>query len=254
MRRIIGVVGAVIGCLLIVGCSGNGGLDRLASSARRASPSPLQPSPSPSGLPAAVWVLSPLGLNLRASPNPQGQVLTTLSQGAELNVLDLVAATDAGAGWLHVRFADSGTEGYVSDDPALLIDEAVSQHVESTSGYSNLFPSSWSLVSGNPAVMSAPPSDQSQASLSIQTATTTAQLPKAPAAAATELRQESPILIYGKTTYLTVYKLHSGAYEFVASAQFATLAALFDFHQSASAGSGTGLFKTLLSSVIIPGG
>ena len=247
VRRIIGAGTLGLGVLLLAACAPQIAPVRPApSSAARIA------SPSAAPLPAAIWVLSPLGLNLRSQPDPNAAVLTTLSWGSKLRVLGSLPASASGPGWFQVSYAAAAQSGYVSSDPSLVTSLDVSQHVESTSGYSNLFPSDWGLEPGNPAVMATPPSQALGKSLLIQTAPTLAGLMSAPASASTVVRQESPVLVYGQTTYLTVYRLSSGDFEFVVRAQFSSMAMLFDFKQPAAAGSDTTLFKTLLASVIVP--
>ena len=249
VRRIIGVAPVALS-LVLLACGAPSHLPSAASSPRRTAGAV---SPTPSPLPASVWVLTPLGLNLRSSPGTSAQVLATLAQGAQLQVSGEVPAGSSGTAWLHVTLTSQGLAGYVVDDPTLVTSEPMSLHVEAASGYSNLFPSSWSLQEGNPAVMTAPPSEPLGPTLQIQTAASTSQLMKVPTGPAQEIRQESPVLVWGKTTYLTVYHLTSGNYEFAVQVQFTSLAMLFVYQQPDRAGSDTTLFKQILGSVIVPG-
>ena len=140
------------------------------------------------------------------------------------------------------------------DRPDLVIHRSVSLHVEQGSGYSILFPSEWAPASGNPATF-AGPSTPDGGTMLVQTADDPAKLTATPTAPGHELRQESPIEVYGRTTFLTIYKLDAGGYEQSVKVQFpkTKVAYLFDFKQPAGGDGSTALFKQLLSSVIVPG-
>ncbi len=225
-----------------------------APSGRSASAPRIIVTEGPTAVTAAlepVWVLTPVGLNVRAEPDPQSQRVATLTQGAKLDVQQ--SRKFGTQTWLRVRSQSGQVDGWVLDDPDLVIHRAVSQHVESTAGYSNLFPATWTLKSGNPATMTSPPSDPEGGSLLIQSTDDVDKLLATPDSAGKELRQESPIEVYGKTTYLTVYQLDAGGYEFAVRVKFAKSAYLFLYKQSARPQADTSLFKTLLSSVIVPG-
>jgi hypothetical protein len=201
----------------------------------------------------AVWVLSAVGLNVRSAPDVQSTRLTTLAQGVRLDISE--KRTVGSDVWLHVKTEGGGAEGWVLDRTDLVIHRAVSMHVEQSSGYSVLFPAEWSPVSGNPATFTGA-STPDGGSMLIQTADDPAKLMVTPLSPGHELRQESPIEVYGRTTFITLVKLDAGGFEYDVKVQFPKTKAayLFDFKQPPSAGdANTSLFKQLLASVIAPG-
>jgi Bacterial SH3 domain len=208
--------------------------------------------PSSGQVANAVWVISPVGLNVRSAPDLQATRITTLAQSVRLDISEKRAVgSDT---WLHVRSEGGNAEGWVLDRPDLVIHRAVSLHVEQNSGYSILFPADWSPVSGNPATFTGS-SGPGGGSMLIQTADDTAKLAPNPISPGHELRQESPIEVYGRTTYITLYKLDAGGYEYDVKLQFpkSKVAYLFDFKQPGNGDADTTLFKQLLTSVIVPG-
>jgi hypothetical protein len=202
---------------------------------------------------SSVWVLSPVGLNVHAAPDPQAGVVTTVTQSARLDISE--KRTVGSDTWLHVKTQSGQFEGWVLDRPDLVIHRAMSLHVEESSGYSILFPAEWSPTSGNPATFTGPSDPATGGSLLVQTAGDPAQLTATPTSGGHELRQESPIEVYGRTTYLTIYKLDAGGYEYAVKVQFpkTKVAYLLDFKQPGGSDPSTSLFKQLLASVIVPG-
>ena len=188
---------------------------------------------------------------MRAGPDPQADRITTLTQSARLDISE--RKTVGPDTWLHVKTESGQFEGWVLDRPDLVIHRQVSLHVEQSSGYSLLFPSEWTPTSGNPATFVGPNSADG-GSLQVQTSDDLAKLQATPTAPGHELRQESPIEVYGRTTFLTVYKLDAGGYEYTVKLQFpkSKAAYLFDFKQPTGDPS-TALFKQLLVGVIVPG-
>ena len=207
----------------------------------------------PSGVSTnAVWVISPVGLNMRAAPDLNADRITTLAQSVRLDISEKrMVGSDT---WLHGKSEGGNAEGWVLDRPDLVIHRSVSLHVEQSSGYSILFPSEWSPVTGNPATFTGPSSPDG-GSMLIQTADDPAKLMPNPISPGHELRQESPIEVYGRTTYITLYKLDAGGYEYDVKLQFpkSKVAYLFDFKQPGNGNADTSLFKQLLTSVIVPG-
>jgi hypothetical protein len=197
----------------------------------------------------AVWVLTPIGVNVRASPDINSAKLTVIAQGARLDISQKQKTGDQT--WLHVKSQSGQVEGWVLDSTDTVIHREVSQHVEQ-GAYSNLFPAEWQLNSGNPATMAAPSGDAEQASLLIQTAPDTSALPATPTKLGQELRQEADLDLYGHPTFLTVYRLNAGGYEFTVKTKCKTLAYLLDYQQGARDQADTTLFKALLSSVYAP--
>jgi hypothetical protein len=199
----------------------------------------------------AVWVVSVVGLNMHSSADVNSSRVATVAQGVRLDISEKsVVGPDT---WLHVKSEGGNAEGWVLDRPDLVVHRQVSQHVE-PSGWSILFPAEWSPVSGNPATFTGS-SGPSGGSMLVQTADDPAKLMAAPISPGHELRQESPIEVYGRTTYLTVYKLDAGGFEFDVKVQFpkTKVAYLFDFKQPTGTDADTTLFKQLLTSVIVPG-
>jgi hypothetical protein len=193
-----------------------------------------------------------VGLNVRSAPDPQASKLTTLAQGARLDVSQ--KQTVGSDTWLHVKTESGQFEGWVIDRPDLVIHRAVSLHVESETGYSIMFPAEWSPASGNPATFTGP-SGSTGGSMLIQTGDDPSKLTATPLAPARELRQEAPIEVYGRTTFMTIYKVDAGGFEFDVKVQFpkTKVAYLFDYKQPGGSDPDTSLFKQLLASVIVPG-
>ncbi len=249
VRRIIGSAAAALLAGPLAGCLVNPETGHTASAPRVAVTQLATPAPAGPG--GVVYVLSPVGLNVRAGPGAAAERVGGLSQGSRLDVLGTTQAD--GRPWLHVRSRTGALDGWVLDDQELVIHREMAQHVESSSGYSNLFPAEWTLHSGNPATMESPTGDADPATLLVQSADSLDKLAATPVTAGgRELRQESPILVYGKTTYLTIYMLPGAGFEFVVKAKFEHAAYLFDYRQGARPQPDTALFKTLLASVIVP--
>jgi hypothetical protein len=212
------------------------------------SPQLVQGTPSPSG-PPAVWVLAPVGVNLRQDPDTAAPRLTTLRQGAQLDILD--SRSVGSRKWLRVRTQSGQFEGWVLDDPELIIKVPVDLHIDSTPGgnYSVLAPRAWTLKPGNPTTYTSPPSDPEGGEMLIQSGADLDKLPATPTVPAKEQRQEV-IEVYGKTGFLTVYKVDAGGWQFVSKIKFKNRAYLFLYRATKGDGP-TDFFKQLLSSVII---
>jgi len=207
----------------------------------------------PSGATAnAVWVISPVGLNMHSAADINSDRVATLAQSVRLDISE--KRTNGSDTWLHVKSEGGNAEGWVLDRPDLVIHRSVSLHVEQGSGYSILFPAEWSPVTGNPATFTGPSSPDG-GSMLIQTSDDLTKLMPNPISPGHELRQESPIEVYGRTTYITLYKLDAGGYEYDVKLQFpkSKVAYLFDFKQPGNGNADTSLFKQLLASVIVPG-
>jgi Bacterial SH3 domain len=195
-----------------------------------------------------AWVLTPLGLNVRQDADLQSTRLSTLPQSLEMEVTE--SRKVGGQTWLHVRAQSGRVEGWVLDSPELVIHRAVAQHIDA--GWSVLFPDKWAFKEGNPATFTSPPSDPDGGLLLIQTGDDPARLLGTPLASGKEVRAEAPIEVYGKTTFITIYQLEAGGFEFATTVKSDSKKAfLFDFRQSARAEADTTLFKQLLSSVTL---
>jgi hypothetical protein len=236
-----------VACVINPGSSSHSGSP---ATAPRVSASEVPSAPGPG---TAVYVLAPLGLNIHSAPDSSAPKITTIGQSARLDVTE---TNKVGSEiWLHVTSQSGQFAGWVLDRPDLVTHQRVSLHVESGAGWSILFPADWSPTSGNPATFTGAPGDTLGSSMLIQTAPDPAQLLATPTTAGKELRQESPIEVYGLTTFLTVYRLDSGGYEYDVKAQFpkSKVAYLFDYKQTRAKDANTTMFKQLLDSVIVPG-
>lgn len=239
-----GALGLVLGAACVINPSSNPG----AASAGRIAVSEVPKTVISS---SAVWVVSPVGLNIHSSPDVNATRIATVAQGVRLDVSEKsVVGSDT---WLHVKSEGGNAQGWVLDQPDLVIHRQVSQHVEQA-GWSILFPSEWSPVSGNPATFTGT-SGPTGGSMLVQTSDDLTKLMATPISPGHELRQESPIEVYGRTTYLTVYKSDAGGFEFDVKTQFpkTKVAYLFNYKQPTGTDADTSLFKQLLASVIVPG-
>ena len=122
-----------------------------------------------------------------------------------------------------MRGHDSGTVvGWVLDSPELIIHRSVALHFDPNQGWSTLFPTEWTL-SNSGAQTTFTGSGQL---MSVVLGNDTSNLPNTPLSAGKEVRQESPVEIYGKTTYITVYQLSAGGFEYDSSAKFSATKSL----------------------------
>jgi len=211
--------------------------------------SPGEASPSPAGPPRAVWVLSPLGLNVHATPAASGSRVEVAPQGTRLDVVG--SRTVGSERWLQVTAADTGDRGWVLDRPDLVIDQQVSLHVDQASGYSLLFPSGWAIgTSGATTTFTG-----TDASMLVQTSDDPGRLLTTPIAPGKELEERGPIEVYGVTTYLTVYRRNGGGFEYDVKVRFPKTGVgyLFEFEQRTGSRPDTSLFEQLLDSVSVPG-
>jgi hypothetical protein len=233
----------------VAACSINPSSNPGAASAGRITVTPL-PQSVQSG--SSVWVVSAIGLNIHSAPDVNADRLATVSQGVRLDITEKQQV--AGETWLHVRPEGGTVQGWVLDQPDLVIHREVAQHVEASGGWSILFPANWSPVSGNPATFTGGTGPDG-GSMLVQTATDPNALMPIPISPGRELRQESPIVVYGRTTFMTLYQSNAGGFEYDVKVQFpkSMVAYLFDFKQPFGSTPDTTLFKQLLDSVIVPG-
>jgi hypothetical protein len=211
----------------------------------------MQVTQVPSNAPAnAVWVLTPIGVNVRSAPDINSAKLTVIAQAARMEITESrKVGTET---WLHIKTQSGQVEGWVLDRPDTVIHREIAQHVEQ-GAYANVFPAEWRLTSGNPATMASPSGVSEQATLLIQTVPAQGgQLPATPTQPGQELRQESGLDVYGKPAVMTVYRLNAGGFEFSVKETCKTLAYLFDYRQAGRDQPDTTLFKTVLSSVFAP--
>jgi hypothetical protein len=234
---------------LLLGAACEQEATRGSASLPRLTVTPPPPSSSPTAGPS-VFVLTPVGLNLRAAPDSGSQRVDTLAQGAQLDVQE--TRTAGAQTWLHVRTHGAGEDGWVLDDSELLIHRPVYQHID-PDGWSILFPQSWTLQAGNPASFTSPAGEDGGATLQVQTAPDLDKLMAVPTPSGREVREEGPIEVYGKTTFLTVYALQGGGYEYTVRLRLdnPARAYLFLYRQTTGAQADTSLFRQLLASAIV---
>lgn len=207
----------------------------------------LTPTPSASGAQGgSAWVLTPVGLNLRAAPTATAERLAILARGAQLDVLG--SQSSGGQAWLHVRGHNgSGTDGWVLDDPTLVIHRAVNPHFDSVNGWSILFPAEWQLTTGSPTQFAG-----TGQLLQVWWSNDAKTLPTPPGSPGKEQRDEGPVDVDGRTTFLTVYQLDSGGFEYddlVHVSDNPTRVFEFRFREAGPTGD-TSLFKQLLAGVV----
>lgn len=93
-------------------------------------------------------VLAPLGLNLRAAPSRDAQVLGSLARGTVVSVL---GHTSENGGWYHVR-GETQT-GWISDDPTYSSPRRFSLYASEAQQFSVLYPDTWTFAeTGNEVV------------------------------------------------------------------------------------------------------
>lgn len=186
-----------------------------ASPASSSTPSP-RPTPSAAArLPGTVWVLTPLGLNLRSHPSLTAAVVALLPQDARLAVSESQAV--GGGTWLHVKDADGTSQGWVLDRPDLVIAVPVSQHIDSVNGYQLLFPTGWTITQPpnqpGETLFASPGGAHEQDVLTVQVGDSLSHLLTIPSQPGHELRTQGPLTVYGQTTYMRIYSLDGGGFE-----------------------------------------
>lgn len=183
---------------------------------------------------------------MRAAPTATAARLAILARGAQLDVLD--SQSSGGQAWLRVRGHNGGgADGWVLDDPTLVIHRPVSLHFDSLAGWSILFPTEWQLKAATPTEFTG-----NGQLLQVWWGNDPNALPNPPGTPGKELRDEGPVDVFGKTTFLTVYKLDSGGYEYddrVRVSDNPVKVFEFRFRDSGSKDDTT-LFKQLLAGVV----
>ena len=211
-----GIIGAALGALALGGCVYQGTPDadttpRVTSTAR-AGGNLSSPSPSPSpgataGAPAAVYVLTPLGVNIREGPDPSAARVTLVRQGVQLDVSE--SRKVGSQQWLHVKTHTSSVEGWVLNDPDLIIDIPVSQAIDTQNGLSLLFPASWTRRTDDPATTSFLGPATGGETLIVQVVDDVAKYRPVPTGGGQALRDEQ-LDVYGRTVIMTVYRVTAG--------------------------------------------
>lgn len=255
------LLGAGILALVITGsaCQLQVGGGTAAHSSPSPSPSTTgsaRPSPTPSasaspGQPASVWVLPPVGLNIRATPDTSGQAVTVARQGTELTVTGSQAVGDRI--WLKIKAKDAnGTEGWVLDRPDLVTRTPVQLQVDAVLGYRLLVPAGWTpKLDQSGAVFTSPPIQGE--TLTVRTADSPDKLPTTPTQSGQKLRNED-VEISGKTTFLTVYRLDRGGFETTAAVRLTPKQSylfIYDQYGSSLTDANTAAFKQILNSVFL---
>lgn len=231
--------------LLVAGCSGPGaGSGNPASSARRSSPTPAPGQARATS--GTLWILPALGLQVHAQPSLTAHRVYTLACGAKVSELQKEHAN--GQDWLHVRAGGSGVEGWIVDSPQYVIDRSMTSY--SLGGtLSMLYPTTWSVQSGNPAIFTAPAGDPAGGTLHLQSAPAATSLPNIPMSAGTEdTGSETTVSLDGISTQVFVYLTNGGGTEYVVERKLGTLVYLIDLQQPQSTPSTT-FFLQLLASV-----
>jgi len=234
--------------LLLAACGLGGGGGQTPKPSPHPSPhsSPtLGSSPSPSG-PASIWVIPPVGLRLHASPDRSADTAAVIRQGAQLDVTETRPV--GSETWLHAHAHGSpDIDGWALNDPLLVTDIPMQQHVDSPLGYSILFPQSWTFAATSPTLQKY--TGTADLSLLVQTASDLSKLPAVPSAAGKSEREKGPIDVFGKSPVITYYHLDSGRYELATSLEWVPGRAYqFVFRQQSAADSP--LFEQMLESLI----
>ena len=235
--------------LLLAACGLGGGGGQTPKPSPHPSPhsSPtVGSSPSPSG-PASIWVIPPVGLRLHASPDRSADTAAVIRQGAQLDVTETRPV--GSETWLHAHAHGSpDIDGWALNDPLLVTDIPMQQHVDSSLGYSLLFPANWTYVAVGTAQSQFTSADGKQ-KLLLSTADTVAHLPAAPSTTGKADHEEGPVDVYGKSPVITYYHLDSGRYELATSLEWVPGRAYqFVFRQQSAADSP--LFEQMLESLI----
>lgn len=202
---LIGLAG-LAGACVYQGTPDSSGTPRVASTARPGGGTP-SPTGSAAGLPAVVYVLTPLGVNLREAPDPASARITTVRQSVQLDVTE--GRRVGSQFWLHVRAHQSGVEGWVLNDPELVIDIAVSQAIDTANGVSLLFPSAWTRRVDDPTTTSFLGPATGGETLIVQVVDDPARFRAVPTGGGQPVRDEQ-LDVYGRTVIMTVYRTPNG--------------------------------------------
>jgi hypothetical protein len=193
-------------------------------------------SPSPSGpLLRALWVLSPVGLNLREQPSFTARALATVPQGTQVTA---TAFNPTDVGWYQVTF--QGQSGWLAskDKSTTPVQALVTTHPQLSyanpaAGYYFLYPATWQISDRGvdvEAIQSPPPDTGSspvpgppqsgQAKMSIHQSQTVSQLPSIPTTPGQSLDQ-SDFVVGGITAIKHTYNLNGGGLEGDVKVQYA---------------------------------
>ena len=119
------------------------------------------PTPGGTGAPQTTGVrtvLAPLGLNMRASASPTGQVLGTLAQGTLLTVVGYSADN---AGWYRVTA--TSTTGWITANPQYSSPHQFEVYQSTPHGFTALYLENWTFAENPNSVVFRPQSAGGQA-------------------------------------------------------------------------------------------
>jgi hypothetical protein len=156
--------------------------------------------------------------------------------------------------WLQIHSEGGQAQGWVLDDPSLVIHREVKQYSDPQGVFSILYPASWSAEQGNPAVFTAPNGDPQAGILKIQTGNDISNLPPLPMSPGHEAPVDEPtqpIEVSGVTAFIAVYKSDDGGWEYAVEKKIGNHVVLFDFQQPRSAAPDLTLYRQLLTSATV---
>jgi Bacterial SH3 domain len=211
------------------------------------------PTPLPSAYTSsAVWVLSPVGINVRSKPDQASDKVATLAQGSKLLVKG--SQKTGSQTWVHVRSESGQTDGWVLDDPDLVIHREVKQYSDVQATFATLYPTGWTVEPGNPTTFTAPNGDPEAGIFKIQSSDDPAHLPTLPLSPGKETpsaEPSQPIEVSGVTAFITVYHSDDGGWEYVVEKKIGTHVFLFDLQQAKRPQPDATLFRQLLDSITV---
>ncbi|HEV3231325.1 MAG TPA: SH3 domain-containing protein [Candidatus Dormibacteraeota bacterium] len=134
MRVRLALAGATVA--MVAGCA----LPGQKAGVPAPSPSVVAPSPSPSAFLRAVWVLSPIGVNLREGPDRTAKVLNSVPQGTQVTATGF---SPGDPGWYQVTF--NGQAGWIAAKGLTSVHPQLA-YASSGAGYYLLYPSGWQVT------------------------------------------------------------------------------------------------------------
>lgn len=222
-----------------------------ASSARHPTPLPSGGGTTAEQGGAAVWVMSPVGVNIHTKADEQSDKIATATQGDKLFVKG--SKRNGKQTWLQVQSESGATKGWVVDDPTLVIHREIKRYTDPA--YTFLYPAGWTVQGGNPATFTAPTGDPNAGVLTVQYGDDVTKLPGVPLHPAKESGEnepKDPIEVYGVTAFVAVYQLtNNGGWEYLIEKKIGSRVFLFDFTQAGRQQPDISLFTQLLSSVTV---
>jgi hypothetical protein len=244
---------------LLVGVSGCGLGDLgVGPPAAPASQSRLdQPNVTPLASPIAgsypeIWILSTNGINVHPTPDVQSPPTLVAAQGGEFDVLAIKQV--AGQRWLNVQgHTLKDLTGWVLDDPTLVAHTEMDLHIDNANAYSVLTPAGWTSTSLNPSTdqLDGLSSGHAQQMI-VQSAPNKTGLQTVPTKPGADQQDIGGIEVYGKTTFLSVYKLDGGGFELTVIVPWSDQRSyLFLFREPSATSPDTAAFESLLNTVII---